>query len=106
MKRVYRAANLLEAELVKDQLGDAGIPAVVHGALLTGIMGEIPVDATPEVWIEDPRDYPRACALIAAYEQRLRQPSHGHWRCPNCGEEVELPLEICWNCNAPRGEDD
>ncbi len=103
MKRLYRAAHLPEAELLKDRLLDAGIPAVVKGGLLTGILGEIPVDITPEVWIENEADWARAQAVVRDYEAALRRerppPS---WTCPRCAAEVDGELGLCWRCGAPR----
>lgn len=103
MKRVYRAAHLLEAELVKDLLLDAGISAHVHGALLTGAMGELPVDTTPEVWIEDDDRYQSARAVVAEYEARLRaEQIRAPWTCPRCGETVDGELDLCWSCGEAR----
>ncbi len=103
MKRVYRAAHLLEAERVKDLLLDAGIEAHVHGALLTGALGELPVDATPEVWIVDDDRFAAARAVVADYEARLRGERTGSpWRCPRCGETVDGELDLCWSCGEAR----
>jgi len=103
MKRVYRAAHLMEAELLKDLLADAGITAHVHGGPLTGALGELPVDATPEVWIEDDARYEAARAVVAEYEARLRDDHAAPpWTCPRCGETVDGELDLCWSCGTPR----
>lgn len=96
MKRVYNAENAFDAQLVRDHLEERGIPAVVHGNMLTGAIGELPMDTRPTVWIEDPDLYQRARDLIAQYEQTSA--GGATWSCPHCGETNEPTFEICWYC--------
>ena len=42
MQIVYRAANIIDANLVKNALDAEGIPAFVGGQYLTGAIGELP----------------------------------------------------------------
>ena len=57
MKKIYSAATLPDAHLVRGLLGQAGIEAKVFNEKLQGGMGEIPfTHAYPEVWIIDERD--------------------------------------------------
>ena len=42
MRTVYHAESLIDAHLVKDALEQAGIPAFVSGAYLTGGIGQLP----------------------------------------------------------------
>ena len=94
MKRVYTAANAFDARLVCDHLNHEGIAATVHGMLLTGAVGELPLDTAPTVWIEDPDLYDRARDLIARFERPATGPA---WRC-RCGETNEASFELCWSC--------
>lgn len=103
---VYSAENLTEAYFLRDLLANAGIEARVVGDTLTGMLP--PGNETaPRVWVFR-SDEPRARELLAEYEQvHLRphpdddQPAES-WRCPNCGEDVESDLDLCWNCQTPR----
>lgn len=102
---VYSAADLGEAYFLRDRLEEAGIAARVVGDTLTGMipLGE---ETAPRVWVFR-RDETRAREFIAEYEQGHRRPHADDqpaemWRCPNCGEEVETDLDLCWNCQTPR----
>ncbi|MCB1600308.1 MAG: DUF2007 domain-containing protein [Lysobacterales bacterium] len=53
MRSVYQAENIIDAQLVKDALESAGIPAFITGAALTGAMGELPVMGLIEVQVPD-----------------------------------------------------
>ena len=43
MRTAYRAANLIDAHLVKDALEQAQIPAFIAGEYLAGGVGQLPV---------------------------------------------------------------
>jgi hypothetical protein len=96
LQRVYSAENAFDARLVCDRLNEAGIPAKVHGILLTGALGELPMDTAPTVWIEDGDQYDPARRLIQAFEHRT--PAGARWRCGHCREINEPAFEICWAC--------
>ena len=97
MKRLLQAPNLALATLWADQLGAAGIEAVVQRAYASGIVGHIPPDqALPEVWVADDGQLDRARALLHEWQHL----PHRQWCCRACGEQVEGPFEICWNCGA------
>lgn len=53
MRIVYRAANIIDANLVKGTLEQAGIPAFVNGEYLTGGIGELPVGGLVNVMVAD-----------------------------------------------------
>lgn len=97
MKKLLQAPNLALATLWADQLSAAGIEACVQRAFASGIAGEIPPDqALPEVWVVDDTLHARALALLDDW----RHLPDRRWACPRCGEIVEGPFEICWNCGA------
>jgi hypothetical protein len=99
MKRLLQAPNLALATLWADQLGAAGVAALVQRAFASGIAGEIPPDqALPEVWVQDDADLDRARALL---DEWRHLPWH-RWACPRCAEIVDGPFEQCWNCGAMR----
>lgn len=100
MPLVYRAASLVEAQLVVDELAAGGMRARVTGSYLSGAIGELPPTDVIGVWLEEPRHYARARALIEEYEAARRAP-RPDWRCTGCGETVGGEFGACWNCARP-----
>lgn len=98
MKRVYTAENAFDAQIIHDHLQQHGIAAAVHSNMLTGAIGELPMDTRPTVWVNDPALYQRARDLIVAFERDA--PGEERWTCPECGEINEPAFEICWYCNS------
>ena len=98
MRRVYQAAHLPEAYLVRDRLRAEGIAAEVYNEHAAGALGEIPfTHAYPEVWVAD-ADWARARRLLAA-------PPAGAgaaWTCARCGEDNPGSFDLCWHCGAGR----
>lgn len=97
MLTVYRAANPLEASLVRDYLAEHGIEAVCLDPYAWGGHGELPATEFPRVAIRDAALADRARALIAMYE---RPASGGDWTCPGCGEVQTAAFALCWNCGS------
>lgn len=103
MKQVYVASDMIDAELFKDYLLAQRIPAIVKGAILTGIIGEIPTNSYPTVWIEDDRDYDLARKSVTAYEKKAAEVStEADWRCTQCGESLDPQFMQCWSCGTER----
>lgn len=97
MVKIYSAATLPDAHLVRGLLGQAGIDATVFNENLQGGLGEIPfTHAYPEVWIVDERDLQRAREVIRQIEQPA--PSSGSVICPRCHECSPGHFQVCWNC--------
>jgi hypothetical protein len=100
MQRLYSAANLPEAYLVRGLLAAAGIEARVFNEYAGGALGELPfTEVAPSVWIEEERDLTRARQVIASYEKPAAAP--GSTRCVACGEESPRDFSICWQCQRP-----
>jgi len=100
MQRLYSAANLPEAYLVRGLLAAAGIEARVFNEYAGGALGELPfTEVAPSVWIEEERDLTRARQVIASYEKPAAAP--GSTRCDACGEESPRDFSICWQCQRP-----
>ena len=53
MTPIYTAENAIDAQLVRQLLGNAGIVAHVFGADLLGAVGELPVQGLVRVWVDD-----------------------------------------------------
>ena len=106
MKRVYIAANLPDAHLVKEILEGENIDAVVQGEYLWNIRGEVPVttETSPSVWVVEDSDYERALEVLSALntkEKPLMQ-DEAEWRCGQCGETNGPQFTQCWQCGKDR----
>lgn len=100
MQRVYAAANLQEAHLVRQLLEQSGIAARVFNENAQGGMGEIPfTHVYPELWVEDERDAARAAEIIQEFEHAPEV--QGETACPRCGEVNPANFELCWRCGRP-----
>ena len=69
---VYRAENIIDANLVKNALAFEGIDAYVSGEYLTGAVGELPVWNLVSVMIAD-HDIERAAPVVEAVDASLRE---------------------------------
>jgi len=83
MKIVYRAENIIDANLVKNALEHEGIAAFVSGQYLTGAAGELPPLALVNVMVAE-IDWPQARSIVeridAALSERRAQPEpDGGW---------------------------
>jgi hypothetical protein len=72
MRIVYRAENIIDANLVRNVLEGAGIPAHVSGEYLTGAMGELPVMGLVSVLVAE-HDWPVASRLAAEIDAELSE---------------------------------
>ncbi len=101
MRRLYEAADRIEAQRLIDFLHDHGIPAVMLGDYLSGAAGELPANIFPGVWLVEDVHWSRANTLL----QEFNEPSsagENAWVCQGCGETVEGVFDVCWNCGTPR----
>jgi hypothetical protein len=72
VKIVYRAENIIDANLVKAALDEAGIQAFVSGEYLTGAIGQLPVWDLVTVMVAD-ADVERAAPVAEAVDAALRE---------------------------------
>ena len=72
MKIVYRAENIIDANLVKGSLALDGITAFVSGEYLTGAAGELPCWNLVTVMVAD-QDVERAAPIVQAIDAALRE---------------------------------
>ncbi|MBL8521915.1 MAG: DUF2007 domain-containing protein [Betaproteobacteria bacterium] len=100
MKKIYAAANVPEAYLVRNLLINAGIEALILNEHSIGALGDVPLaSAYPQVWIERDHQSDHARQLIDEYESR-RSDARTQ-RCMKCGEDSPGPFDLCWNCAEP-----
>jgi len=69
---VYRAENIIDANLVKNALEAEGIPAFVGGQYLTGAIGELPPMPLVNVMVAA-IDWPRARAIAESIDDELAE---------------------------------
>ena len=72
MKIVYRAENIIDANLVKNALENEGIPAFVSGQYLTGAAGELPPLSLVNVMAAE-IDWPRARDIAERIDAELAE---------------------------------
>jgi hypothetical protein len=72
MKIVYRAENIIDANLVKGALEIEGITAFVSGEYLTGAAGELPCWNLVAVMVAD-HDVERAAPIAGRIDLALRE---------------------------------
>jgi len=99
MKRLYRAHDTLEANLLKDHLAASRIDAKVFGEYIGGAIGELPAIHFPEVWVDD-EDLDPAERVLKDF-LRPAEPSPA-WVCPQCGETVDGQFDLCWKCGTQK----
>ena len=97
MERFYTALNRIDAYLLLHRLQQAGICAHIFNEHMSSIVGDVPPDvAQPQIWLENPRDRPRAERELQALA-RDREKT-GTSRCTACGEDNPPTFELCWKC--------
>lgn len=72
MKIIYRAENIIDANLVKGTLALEGIVAFISGEYLTGAIGELPAWNLVAVMVAD-SDIERAAPIVQAIDADLRE---------------------------------
>ena len=80
MKIIYRAENIIDANLVKAALADAGIQAFVSGEYLTGGVGQLPALDLVTVMVAE-TDIERAAPIAEGIDAELRE-RRGHAASP------------------------
>lgn len=72
MKIVYRAENIIDANLVKGALEAEGVQAFVSGEYLTGAIGELPCWNLVSVMVAG-HDVDRAAPIVRSIDAALRE---------------------------------
>jgi hypothetical protein len=103
MKRVYRAASLLQVAHARNVLIAAGIQCEVRNQYLAGALGDLPMMETwPQLYVDDADERFALSALARAAAAPIGNP----WACTGCGEPLEPQFTQCWRCGAERGRND
>jgi hypothetical protein len=72
MRIVYRAENIIDANLVKGALEADGVTAFVSGEYLTGAVGELPCWNLVSVMVAE-HDVERAAPIVRGIDAALRE---------------------------------
>jgi hypothetical protein len=97
MKRVFRAASLLQVAHARNVLIAAGIDCELRNQYLAGALGDLPMLETwPQLWVNDEFESAALRALAAA----AAAPAGAQWTCAQCGEELEAQFTTCWRCGS------
>jgi Putative prokaryotic signal transducing protein len=100
MKRVYRAASLLQVAHARNVLITAGIRCELRNQYLAGAMGDLPMMETwPQLYVEDEDEQYALSALSRASAAAVGTP----WVCEECQEQLEPQFTCCWRCGCERG---
>jgi putative signal transducing protein len=73
MKRVYNAANHIQAHMVMHVLEQAGVQAMVQGEFLQSGAGELPIGNLVGVAVDD-EDVAVAREIIEDWEKLMQEP--------------------------------
>jgi Putative prokaryotic signal transducing protein len=101
VKRVYRAATLLQVAHARNVLITAGIQCELRNQYLAGALGDLPMMETwPQLYVDDADEGFARSALARA----VAAPAGSSWICPDCGEELEPQFLQCWRCGTELGQ--
>jgi hypothetical protein len=100
--RIYRAANALQAHMLKGLLEQQGIAARVVGEGLSSGAGELPADVVQVDILVAAANESAARQIVKSFEADLRsEKPRDDWFCQQCGERNPGQFEVCWQCQAP-----
>ena len=78
MKRVFRAASLLQVAHARNVLIAAGIDSELRNQYLAGALGDLPMLETwPQLWVEDALE----ASALRALQQAAAAPAGASWTC-------------------------
>lgn len=103
MKRVFTTTTMsADQQILKGLLDEAKIPCMVRNEDLSMALSELTLsDSSPEVWILNDEDFPRAKEIVDAW-RNAKVETHDPWVCPDCGEAIEGQFTSCWKCGRDR----
>lgn len=103
MRRLLVSQDTVFLEYMRRVLDARGIGSFVRNPTNSGLAaGELPpAVAQPELWVA-PEDFEAAERLLNETEQAFETRTGKPWRCPQCGERLEVQFEVCWRCGTER----
>ena len=101
--KLYTAADIIEAQLLKKLLASKGIATTLKNENLQSGVGEIPfVETWPELWLLDLHDLDLAQQVLNEFVNRK---TASDWVCTICNERNPGSFEICWMCAGTSTDD-
>jgi hypothetical protein len=95
VKRVYRAASLLQVAHARNVLITAGIDCELRNQYLAGALGDLPMMETwPQLYVDDDDE----TLALRALARAAAAPVGTMWTCSDCGERLEPQFTQCWRC--------
>ena len=103
-KKIYSAANAIEAHMIQGLLEKESISTNLFGEGLSIATGGLPTDVIQVDILVDEEKHAEALQIISNYEEILRQPAQDgeSWECEGCNKVNPETFEICWSCQAIR----
>jgi Putative prokaryotic signal transducing protein len=97
MKRVFRAASLIQVAHARNVLLTAGIESELRNQYLAGALGDLPMLETwPQLFVDDADEQ----AALRALARAAAAPTGTAWTCERCGELLEPQFTSCWRCGS------
>ena len=98
---IYKAENVIEANLIKGLLALSCIDVRFHGEALAGALGDIPHEQTYVSILVMQIKQRQAEKILLEYQSK--QSIHD-WFCSHCGEKNGAGFELCWSCQMDKDE--
>ena len=96
MKLVYTHPNTVVVAQARSSLELANIKCLLRNEYAAGAIGELaPIDAWPELWVVNDRDYERAKLTIEQSHSAADEPD---WKCDKCNRFSPATFDWCWHC--------
>lgn len=100
MRLVYTHPALIVVSQARSELEQQGIQCSLRNEYAAGAIGELsPIDAWPELWILDDRDWELATKALEKMQTESRE---AEWQCVLCGNSNPAIFETCWHCAGDR----
>jgi len=98
MKLLYSHPQLVIVSQMRSLLEREGITVELRNEYAAGAIGELaPIDAWPELWVNNDRDAQRGQKLLEKHRQQDDLPD---WHCALCGSDSPASFDWCWQCGA------
>ena len=100
MKLVYTHPNIAVLVQARSLIEQAEIECVLRNEYASGALGELaPINAWPEVWVVNDREFERASSIVEASQRAVEGPD---WRCAQCASDSPATFDTCWQCGSER----
>ena len=100
VKLVYTHPNIAVLVQAHSLIEQAEIECVLRNEYASGAMGELaPINAWPEVWVVDDRDFDRASSIVEASQRAVEGRD---WQCAQCANYSPATFDTCWQCGRER----